>query len=97
MAGLPTARMDHKPLQEHHAVPTTPGRIALLFACAGIVTFGILSPIALIVSVLALLHKPDGYGAAGFALSLIAVLIWVDIIFFGGVLVMIVLGLFAGP
>ncbi|MEQ8843804.1 MAG: hypothetical protein RIB58_03035 [Phycisphaerales bacterium] len=97
MAGLPTARMDHKPLQEYEAVPTTPGRIAFLFACAGVVTFGVLSPIGLIVSVLALLQKADGWGAAGLLLSAIAVLVWVDIIFFGGVLVMIVLGLFAGP
>ena len=97
MAGLPTARMEHKPLQPHDAVPTTPGRVALLFACAGIVTFGVLSPIALIVCVLALLHKPDGYALAGLALSAIAVLVWIDIIFFGGVLVMLVLSLFAGP
>ena len=97
MAGPPTARMEHKPLQEHEAVPTTPGRIALLFACAGVVTFGLLSPIGLIVSALALLHKPDGYGVAAFLLSFIAVLVWIDIIFFGGVLVMVVLSLFAGP
>lgn len=97
MAGLPTAQMQHKPMQKHEAVPTTPGRIALLFACAGIVTFGLLSPIALIVCVASLLHKPDGYAVAGLLLSSIAVLVWIDIIFFGGVLVMIVLGLFAGP
>ena len=97
MAGLPTAQMPPKPMQKHEAVPTTPGRIALLFSCAGIITFGLLSPIALLVCILSLIKKPDGYAVAGLVLSSIAVLIWIDIIFFGGVLVMIVLGLFAGP
>ena len=97
MSGLPVAKMAYKPMQPHEAVPTTPGRVALLFACAGIMTFGLLSPIGFIVSVLALLKKPDLFGAAGLLLSVFALLVWADIIFFGGVLVMIVLGLFASP
>lgn len=97
MDALPTAQPRGKPLQPQVEVPTTPGRVALLFACAGIITFGVLSPIGLLVSLLALLKKPDGYGLAGLILSSIAVLVWLDIIFFGGVLVMIVASLFRGP
>ena len=97
MTGVPQAPATRKPLEPQVAVPTTPGRIALLFACAGIITFGVLSPIALIVSLLALIKKPDGYGLAGLVLSTVPVLVWVDIIFFGGLLVMILTSLFAGP
>jgi len=97
MAGLPNSPAPSKPLQPHEPVPTTPGRMALLFACAGVMTFGVLSPVALIVSIVALIKKPDGYALAGLLLSTIAVLVWADILFFGGILVMLVYGLLASP
>ncbi|UYV13051.1 MAG: hypothetical protein NCW75_01905 [Phycisphaera sp.] len=84
-----------KPLQPHEPVPTTPGRIALLFACAGLMTFGVLSPIALLVSLIAVVRKPDWFGAAALLLSGAAVAVLVDIIFFGGFLLLLIYSVFA--
>ncbi len=84
-----------KPLQPHEPVPTTPGRIALLFACAGLMTFGLLSPIALLVSIIALIKKPDGFGLAALLMSGAAVAVLVDVIFFGGILLLLLLSVFA--
>ncbi|MFI4916975.1 MAG: hypothetical protein ACIAS6_10780 [Phycisphaerales bacterium JB060] len=83
-----------KPLEQHEPVPTTPGRIALLFACAGLLTFGILSPIALVVSLIAVVKKPDWYGLAALGMSGIAVAVLVDMIFFGGILLLVLQSLF---
>lgn len=84
-----------KPLQPHEPVPTTPGRIALLFACAGLMTFGLLSPIALVVSLIAVVRKPDWFGAVALVLSGAAVAVLIDIIFFGGFLLLLVYSVFA--
>lgn len=84
----------HKPLQPHEPVPTTPGRIALLFACAGLMTFGLLSPIALLVSIVAVVKKPDWFGVAALLLSGFVVLVLVDVIFFGGLLLLIAVSVF---
>lgn len=83
-----------KPLQPHEPVPTTPGRIALLFACAGLMTFGLLSPIALLVSIVAVVKKPDWFGVAALLLSGFVVLVLVDVIFFGGILLLIAVSVF---
>ncbi|GIW73646.1 MAG: hypothetical protein KatS3mg103_0168 [Phycisphaerales bacterium] len=85
------------PLQPHEPVPTTPGRIALLISCAGLLTFGVLSPLGLLASLLALLTRPDRYALVGLLLGAVGVAVWVDIIFFGGVLCLMVLGAFRGP
>jgi hypothetical protein len=90
-----TAAPVHKPLQPHEAVPTTPGRIALLFACAGLLTFGVLSPIALLVSIVALVKRPDWFGVAALLMSGLAVAVVVDMIYFGGVLMLLIVSVFA--
>lgn len=83
-----------KPLQPHEPVPTTPGRIALLFACAGLMTFGLLSPIALVVSLIAVVKKPDWFGAVALVLSAAVVAVIVDMIFYGGILMVLFLSVF---
>lgn len=91
---MPTAAT-REPLKQYDAVPTTPGRIALLFACAGLITFGILSPIALIVSFIAVVKKPDWFGFFALALSIVPVAVLIDMIFFGGVLLLIASSIFS--
>lgn len=83
-----------KPLEPQEPVPTTPGRIALLFACAGLMTFGLLSPIALLVSIIAVVRTPDWFGAAALVLSAASVAVLVDLIFFGGFLLLLVYSIF---
>lgn len=83
-----------KPLQPHEPVPTTPGRIALFFACAGLMTFGLLSPIALVVSLIAVVRRPDWFGFVALVLSGLAVAVLVDVIFFGGILLLVIQGIF---
>lgn len=75
-------------------MPTTPGRIALLFACAGMLTFGLLSPIALVVSLIAVVKKPDLFGFFALVLSGFAVVVILDLIFFGGILLLVLQSLF---
>lgn len=67
----------------------------MLFACAGLMTFGVLSPIALLVSLIAVVRKPDWFGAAALLLSGAAVAVLVDIIFFGGFLLLLIYSVFA--
>ncbi|MEQ9095524.1 hypothetical protein AY599_03745 [Leptolyngbya valderiana BDU 20041] len=88
------ATATREPLKQYDAVPTTPGRIALLFACAGLMTFGLLSPVALLVSIIALAKKPDWFGFFAFVLSGLAVAVLVDVIFFGGVLLLLLMSVF---
>jgi hypothetical protein len=57
-------------------------------------TFGVLSPIALLVSIIAVVRKPDWFGAAALVLSTAAVAVLVDVIFFGGFLLLVVYSLF---
>lgn len=90
------AAKHRKPLQELPTIPATPGRSAFFFACIGLLTFGLLSPIALLVSLLAVLNRPDGFGAAALFLSLVSTLILVDVIFLGGVIILMLTGLFMG-
>jgi hypothetical protein len=84
-----------EPLKQYDAVPTTPGRIALLFACAGLITFGLLSPVALIVSMIAVIKKPDWFGFFALVLSIVPVAVLVDVIFFGGVLLLVATSIFS--
>lgn len=86
----------NKPLQELQVIPNTPGRTAFFFACAGLLTFGLISPIALVMSVLALIKRPDGFGVVALLMSGSAVVILADIFFLGGVLILFALGLLMG-
>lgn len=93
---MPHAGAQHKPLQPLAEIPITPGRTAFFFACAGLLTFGLLSPIALVVSLLALLKKPDPFGLVAMLLSAAATIVLADVIFFGGVLMLMALRLVMG-
>jgi len=81
------------PLREHQPVPTTPGRIALLAACAGLLTCGLLSPIALLMSVIALVWRADRFGLAAVALSGLSTLALADVTLGRGYVVLTVLWL----
>jgi hypothetical protein len=64
----------NRPVQTNPAPRNTLGLVSFLFSVLGVLTCGMLGPVALLLSLLALLKRPRGFATAGFVIGLLSTL-----------------------
>ncbi len=64
----------NRPVQAHAAPRNTLGLVGFLFSLLGVLTCGVLGPVAMLLSLLALFRRPRGFATAGAVIGLLSTL-----------------------